>query len=203
MTQTDDGDCELRRFWRGSDEMTQRERDLLLNLIREKQSSFRELVTMRAQANYALLFTLAAFTLWAAYRARWFWAKVGYGVFGATFLAGTAVVWAFSRLNAERPEAAANTRAYCSQHVGLYDRQIRLLTTSRWWLTLPLDVGVVAIAYGVWAHTGRIWTSLFLAAIVPTLNWLAASRGCLREVEQTRRKKQELAALLADAGLQE
>jgi hypothetical protein len=203
MTEVDDREETLRRLWRGNDAMTPRERILLVRLIQEKQASFRELVTARAKGNYALLFSLATVAFWAAYRARWFWAKVGYGVFGATYVAGIAVVWAFSRIKAERPEPAVDTRDYCSRQVRLYDRQIRLLTSTTWWLVLPLSLGVIAIACGVWAHTGRIWPSLLLAVTAPALTWLATSRGCLREVKQIRLKRRELAALLSEAVLLE
>jgi hypothetical protein len=121
-------------------------------------------------------------------------------VFGATYLAGIAVVWAFSRVRAERAEPGIDTRDYCSRQVRLYDRQIRLLRSTTWWLVLPLSVGVLAIAYGVWAHTRRIWLSFLLALIAPALMWLATSRGCFREVQQIRLKRRELASLLSDAG---
>lgn len=193
----------LRRAWPSSGGMSDREVAAIATLIRERDRAVREVTTERNLTSLVLAALLAAMTITAAFHAVWFWAQVGYGLMAASNVVAAAVYWTYQRRTRATPDVGLSSHAYYADLLCLYDRQIRLLSTSKYWYALPLLAGVVLIGLGIWVETGAVKTAVLIGVVLPIGAWAAIRRlNDVRLIGDLQKRRRQLLDWLGEIGIE-
>lgn len=191
----------LRAQWTRTAEMSDREVRALAELVELKEREVRHGARRRSVANIGVSLAMGAVTGYAALHARWPWIDVGYGLCSIACLAGAAILgWRLRDWRA--PDASLATREYYAGLLGYYDREIRTLTTVKYWYVAPLLAGIAVVAFASWAHTGSLaWPlGIGLGVIVPA--WVVTRREVdVRAIGDLRAQRAELATWLREMGV--
>jgi hypothetical protein len=128
------------------------------------------------------------------------WLVVTNGIgraYGITALAGVAFVMAylwFKHWKFKPLDASADARAYQSAMLERIDKQIRLLSSVRYWYLLPLYLPGLWVFGGSWTKNGPVAALLFFAfytAVFVFIGWLNESWG-VRNLRAARAKIEAL-----------
>jgi hypothetical protein len=186
------GNDDLQNLWQ-QDDGKREDAPMWRELIQEKRSGWRELVKTEDQAWYLMAACLSLLTGWAAWKARYFWVQVGYGLMVAGVVLSAILTWISSR-----QLSAADDRSLREDLESLiesYDRRKRFLWSSGWAVMLVLSAGMVFIALGIPGNASEI-----NAWVVATLLVAGGNVGQWIYFKQTAakisRKRAEAAQLL-------
>jgi hypothetical protein len=194
MSGTDD----LQRLWQNEDE-NREDPKMWRELIQEKRSAWRELVGAEDQSWYLIALCLAFLTTWAAWKARYPWVQIGYGLMAATIALSAIATLIAGRKRC--PDGNRNLREELEALIEAYDRRTRYVRVGGWSVMLALSAGLVAIVMGIPSNTARPlgWAvAVMLVAGANAGQWLY----CKQTVAKISRKRAEatqlLQSLLAD-----
>ena len=168
MTPSDD----LPRTWQetGSEE---EEHQMWMQLVKEKRRGFDELVRAENQAQYPVSGILGPLMVLFAWKARFPWVQVGYGILAAAMFAMAGATWL-----AHRPEPRLDELSWRERLEGLltsYDRRLGFLRRIETLIAFPLVAGFAAVIFGLPGAGGSPWA---WAAIAFVLLGVGPAMGC-------------------------
>lgn len=165
---------ELQRLWQ-NDGAKPEDFTMLRQLIEEKSTGWDELVRAEDQAWYLIALCFLPLTAWAAWKARYPWVHVGYGLMAATFAFSTIAMWIAGRKKPQ--EHNRSLREHLERLLESYDRRSRFIRGGAWLAMGGLTAGLFAVVMGIPGSTSNPWawivTVLFVAG-VNVAQWLLA-----------------------------
>lgn len=183
---------DLQRLWQGKNSKPEDPR-MWRQLIEAKRRGWYELVRAENQAWYLSALWLAPLVGWAAWKAKYPWVQVGYGLMTATIVLSVIATWIAERW---RPQACDRSlREHLEALIESYSARARFLWLWGWWVMAALCAGLVAVILGIPGNVAnpRAWViAVVLATGAGTAQWMS-SRMCLVGVS---RKREEAARLL-------
>lgn len=188
MSGTDD----LQRLWQNEDGNREDPR-MWRELIQEKRTAWRELVGAEDQSWYLLAPCLALLTGWAAWKARYLWVHIGYGLMAATIALSAIATFIAGRKR--WPDGHRNLREDLEALIEAYDRRARYVRVGGWSVMLALSAGLVAIVMGIPGNAAKPlgWAiAVMLVAGANAGQWLY----CKQTVAKISRKRAEATQLL-------
>jgi hypothetical protein len=162
-------------------------------LIQEKHTAWDELVRTEDQAWYLLALCLGLVAAWAAWKARYPWVHIGYGLMAVTIALSAVTTWIAGRR--QRVQHDRSFREHLEALLGSYDRRVRFLRYGGWWTMAALWTGLAAVILGIPSNAGspRAWAvTVLLVAGAGAGQWLYCRHSAARIV----RKRDEAARLL-------
>jgi hypothetical protein len=182
--------------------MSDSEVRMLAERIREKDRLIRASTQTENRNAFIAASLMAVVTMAAATRAQWFWAHVGFALCAASYLAAACVLWLYRRRARRRPELGLEARGYYEELVAFHDREIRFLTTAKYWYVAPILIGVALIGWGIWAETGNKITSLLVGVVIPIVGWVTIYYlNDIRTIGDLRARKHQIRQWMSEAGL--
>jgi len=183
---------DLQKLWQ--DDGAEREDPTMWKqLIQEKRTGWDELVRAEDQAWYLVALCFIPLTAWAAWKAKYLWVHVGYGLMVATFVLATIATWIASRQQSQ--EHDSNLREHLEALLESYDRRSRLIRRGGQWVMATLTMGLAAIFLGMPGSVSnpRSWViTILVVAAANAVQWLS----CKHSTEKILRKREEAARLL-------
>jgi len=179
LWQSEDGNREDPKMWR--------------ELIQEKRAAWRELVGSEDQSWYVMALCLTLLTAWAAWKAKYPWVQIGYGLMAATIALSAIATWAAGRQR--WPDGNRSLREDLEALIQAYDRRARFVRGIGWLAMLVLSAGLVAIVMGIPGNTAnpRAWAvAVLLVAGANAGQWFY----CKQTVAKIHRKRTEATQLL-------
>jgi hypothetical protein len=163
------------------------------DLIQEKRSGWDELVRTEDQGWYLTAVCLGLAAAWAAWKAKYPWVHVGYGVMAATIVLSAVVTWIAGRRR--REEHNRNLREHLEALIGDYDRRRRFLTRWGWPAMVALCAGMAGVILGIPGNAGNpgAWAITVLLAAGAVAGQALYGRHNTRKIS---RKRDEAARLL-------
>ena len=137
--------------------------------------------------------------LLAAATGKWPEVRAGYGLMAVGCGITTVALWLYHRLNRQTPRRDLNVRDHLEQSVAFLDRQATLLRTSMLWCGLPLFLGVLLFAAGVWIHMSKLFGALFaVGSLLPLVGcWHSNNVRKMRDIAQRKSRAEDLLRRLA------
>jgi hypothetical protein len=188
MSGTDD----LQRLWQNEDGNREDPR-MWRELIQEKRTAWFELMGAEDQSWYLIAPCLALLTGWAAWKARYPWVHIGYGLMAATIALSAIATFIAGRKRS--PDGDRNLREDLDSLIAAYDRRARYVRVGGWSVMLALSAGLVAIVMGIPGNAAKPmgWAiALILVAGGNAGQWLY----CKQTVAKISRKREEATQLL-------
>jgi hypothetical protein len=137
---------ELQKLWQNI-EAKQEDSSMWKALIQEKRRGWDELIKAEDMNSYVAALCVVPLTVWGAWKAKYPWVHVGYGLMAVTFVLFTMQTWIASR---ERPqERGMSLRQHLEALLRSYDQRSRLIRRGGWWLVGGLIAGVAAVFMGM------------------------------------------------------
>lgn len=183
---------DLQKLWQGEG-LKEEDPRMWKALIQEKRTAWDELVTAADQTWYLLALCFIPLTVWAAWKAKYPWVHVGYGLMAATLVLYTLATWMASR---RRPQQGdRNLREHLEALMESYDRRSRFIRRNDRWAVGGAIVGTAAVVLGIPGHASS--TKSWMFALLLVAGAIAAERVAnKRAVEKISRKREEAAQLL-------
>jgi len=163
-------------------------------LIQEKRAGWDELVSAEDQTWYLVALLVLPLTVWAAWKAKYPWVHVGYGLMAATVVFYTIATWIEGRL---RPrERDRSLREHLQALMESYDRRSRFIQRISWWAIGGLTAGVAVVVLGIPGHASSLPSWIF--AILMAAGIIAAQWVVFKQADaKISRKRDDAARLLA------
>jgi hypothetical protein len=156
---------DLQKLWQ-QDELQKEHSTMWMALIQEKRRGFDEFVRAANQAEYLVALIFGSLLPLLAVKARFPWAQVGFGL-----LAATMVILAIATRVSERQRPRQHDRSlrdHLQALIDSYDRRIRFMRQGKFWVSIPLSAGLLAVIMGTpgYRSSGGAWlgTLVLLAA---------------------------------------
>jgi hypothetical protein len=162
-----------------------------MQLVHEKRTGFDDLVQSENGGEYLGAIVMTPLLAFVAWKAKFPWVRVGYGVLAATFLVLAIVTWI-----TQRPPSQRNDRSLLDHLKALldsYDRRLRFLRNGKIWVTVSLSVGLLAVIMGIprAATNAAAWgfVCVLLCALWGAQRWSLqrATRSILGKSEEAAR----------------
>ncbi len=199
MNSSEDQPDELQRIWqRNNDGGNEQNHAMMIELLREKQRSFRDFVHRDDYAGYMIVLIFAPLTAFAARRAHpLFFMQLGYLIWTVLFVAGAVVAWIASRKSHILLGIDSSIVEYHRELQQLYERRIRFLKSIKYWFSIPFITAMYLVLSPI---AGRIlekpW-NLFLVIGLMLLFWLAVwYQNDISRVKSMEARKSEIDRLL-------
>lgn len=137
--------------------------------------------------------------LLAAATGKWPEVRAGFGLMAVGCGISAVALWLYHRLNRQTPRRDLTVRDHLEQSVAFLDRQATLLRTSTLWCGLPLFLGVLVFAAGIWLHMSKLVGALFAAAsLLPLIgSWHTNNMRKMRDIAQRKTRAEDLLRRLA------
>jgi hypothetical protein len=199
MSRADNQPDDLRELWQETGEQSGKEdHSMILRLVREKQTSFLDLLREQNMTAYVISLCFAPLTAMAAWKGRQSpWLLSGYLLMTVTLAAGAAVVW----LNARRAKATGridlSTREHQQQLIRFYDSRVLFSKSIKYWYTIPLFLGTGLAGYPIGVYClGRMWGTVVVSGFL-LICWVGVwHMHDVRAVADLRRRREEVRRLL-------
>jgi hypothetical protein len=193
MSDTDD----LQRLWQN--EGGNRE-DLRMwrELIQEKRTAWSELMGAEDQSWYLIALCFGLLTGWAAWKARYLWVQIGFGLIAATIALSAIATFIAGRKRS--PDGDRNLREDLEALMIAYDRRTRYVRVGGWSVMLALSIGVVAVVMGIPGNTAKPlgWAvAMMLVAGANAGQWFYSKQTVAKISRKRAEASQLLQSLLA------
>jgi hypothetical protein len=168
-------------------------------LIQEKRIGWDELVTTENEAWYLVALCILPLTVWAAWRAKYPWVHLGYGLMSATIVLHSVATWITGR---RRQERDSNLREHLQALMESYDERCRFIRRAGWWVVGGTTIGLAAVILGIPGNASRpgSWAFVILAgAGLSVFQWLA-NKHALANISRKRDDAAQLLASLLSGG---
>lgn len=183
---------DLQKLWQGEDAKLE-DHTIWRALIQEKRRGWDELVRAEDQAWYLAALCFVPLTAWAAWKAKYTWVHVGYGLMAVTLVFATIATWIEGR---QRPqEHNSNLRDYLQALLASYERRSILLRRGGRWAMGGLTAGLAAIFLGMPGGT-RSWRSWIITTLLVAGANAAWWLSCKQTVAKISQKRDEATRLL-------
>jgi hypothetical protein len=160
-------DNELRNLWCGTAVgESPMNPEQLLEMAKRRTAEFDRLIRRRNRREICVAIFVAVFFAWSAFKTDATFARIGMIVVSVSMLWIVGYMLRFGR-NPVTPDASADSETYRRALVEGYDRQIRLLSTVKYWYLLPPYLGMMLLwAAGLFDRPHPGWAAYISPVIL-------------------------------------
>ena len=183
---------ELQKLWQ-ADSAEPGDPKMWRALIQEKRRGWEELVRAEDQSWYLVALCMIPLTAWAAWKAKYPWVHVGYGLMALTIALSVVGTWIASRQPQE--ERDRSLREYMEALLASYERRTGLIRRGSWWVMSGLTGGLAVVILGMpgSARTLQSWViASLLVAGANVFQWISYRQWTAK----ISRKREEAAQML-------
>lgn len=171
---------DLQKLWQ-NDGAEREDSIMWRQLLQEKRSGWDELVRTEDQTWYLIALCFIPLTAWAAWKAKYPWVHVGYGVMATTFVLATVGTWIAGREQSQQNES--NLREHLEALLESYDRRSKLIRRGGQWVMVGLTVGLAAVFLGIPGSISnpRSWIITILSVVgANAAMWLSGRQSAAK-----------------------
>lgn len=190
---------DLQKLWREQNR-TGEDPAMWKALFEEKRMGWNEVVRAEDQAFYLVALCFVPLTAWAAWKARYPWVHVGYGLMAATLVVSTIGTWIGGRDST--PPSDRNLREHLEALLASYQTRSRLIRRGGALVMAALTAGLAAVVLGIPGNAANPLAWLIAAIAVAGANllqWLSYKRWAAR-ISRKRAETERLLESLLSSG---